>query len=315
MTTALIIGISGQDGSLLADLLIRKGYDVWGTSRDAEGHRFGNLETLGLQSKVKLRSMNALELTSILKTLDECRPDEIYNLGGQSSVSLSFEQPSETLTSIVIGTQNILEALRTTGSKARFYSATSSDCFGEAGAPATESTPFRPKSPYAVAKSSAFWQVSSYRDAYGLFAVSGILFNHESHLRPPRFVTSKILGTARRIAAGSSERLRLGDVDIVRDWGYAPDYVDAMWRMVQQSEPRDLVIATGHSMRLRDFAAAAFAGFDLDLDQHLDIDRSLFRPNEIRVSSADPSAAAKWIGWEASLKGDALVQRLLAECR
>lgn len=315
MTTALIIGISGQDGSLLADLLIRKGYDVWGTSRDAEGHRFGNLETLGLQSKVKLRSMNALELTSILKTLDECRPDEIYNLGGQSSVSLSFEQPSETLTSIVIGTQNILEALRTTGSKARFYSATSSDCFGEAGAPATESTPFRPKSPYAVAKSSAFWQVSSYRDAYGLFAVSGILFNHESYLRPPRFVTSKILGTARRIAAGSSERLRLGDVDIVRDWGYAPDYVDAMWRMVQQSEPRDLVIATGHSMRLRDFAAAAFAGFDLDLDQHLDIDRSLFRPNEIRVSSADPSAAAKWIGWEASLKGDALVQRLLAECR
>lgn len=315
MTTALIIGISGQDGSLLADLLTAKGYKVWGTSRDAEGHRFGNLETLGLLSSVTLRSMNAMELSSILKTLDECRPDEIYNLGGQSSVSLSFEQPSETLTSIVIGTQNILEALRTTGSKARFYSATSSDCFGESGAPATESTPFRPKSPYAVAKSSAFWQVSSYRDAYGIFAVSGILFNHESYLRPPRFVTSKILGTARRIAGGSGERLRLGDVDIVRDWGYAPEYVDAMWRMVQQDEPRDLVIATGHSMRLRDFAAAAFAGFDLDLNDHLDIDRSLFRPNEIRVSSADPAAAAKWIGWEAGLKGHALVQRLLAECR
>lgn len=315
MTTALIIGVSGQDGSLLADLLIRKGYKVWGTSRDAEGRRFGNLEALGLQSSVTLRSMNALELTSILKTLDESRPDEIYNLGGQSSVSLSFEQPSETLTSIVIGTQNILEALRTTGSKARFYSATSSDCFGEAGVPANEATPFRPKSPYAVAKSSAFWQVSSYRDAYGLFAVSGILFNHESFLRPPRFVTSKILGTARRIAAGSDERLRLGDVDIVRDWGYAPEYVDAMWRMVQQNEPRDLVIATGHSMRLRDFAAAAFAGFGLDLEDHLDIDRSLFRPNEIRVSSADPSAAARLIGWEASLKGDALVHRLLAECR
>lgn len=314
MPSALIIGISGQDGAFLANLLIEKGYSVWGTSRDADGRRFPHLEALGIAHKLSLRSMNALDLSSILTILGDVNPDEIYNLGGQSSVGLSFEQPSETLSSIVIGTQNILEALRTTRSRTRFYSAASSECFGDTGAVlATESTPFRPRSPYAVAKASAFWQVSSYREGYGIFAVSGLLFNHESRFRPLRFVTSKILHAAHRISAGSNEKLVLGDIEIVRDWGHAPEYADAMWRMMQQDEPRDIVIATGYSMRLRDFTNAAFESLGLDFEKHLVIDKRLFRPNEIRESRADPSAAAKRLGWEASLKGKALVEQLLRE--
>jgi GDPmannose 4,6-dehydratase len=314
MPTALIIGISGQDGALLADLLLRKGYTVSGTSRDVEGRAFANLEALGLAGKVQLRSMNALELSSILNVLADLMPDEIYNLGGQSSVGLSFDQPAETLSSIVIGTQNILEALRTTRSSARFYSAGSSECFGETGElPATEATPFRPISPYAVAKACAFWQVASYRDAYGIHAVTGLLFNHESRFRPPRFVTSKIIRTAKRIAAGSDEKLVLGNVDIVRDWGHAADYVDAMWRLMQTDQPRDVVIASGISISLRRFAEAAFDACGLDLGDHLRIDPTLFRPNEIRESRADPSAARKDLGWTASISGPALVQRLVDE--
>lgn len=308
---ALIIGVSGQDGGLLAAHLLERGYAVVGTSRDAEARSFGNLQRLGLSGRLTLRSMNALELGSILKVLDAVQPDEIYHLGGQSSVGLSFEQPSETLSSIVNGTQNILEAIRTSKRQVRFYSAGSSECFGNTlGSPANETTQFHPISPYAVAKSCAFWQVASYREAYGLFAVTGILFNHESQFRPDRFVTAKIINAARRIAWGSRERLRLGDTGIVRDWGYAPEYVDAMWRMLQQDEPRDFVIATGQSMSLHDFARAAFAWHALDLDDHLDIDRSLFRPSDIPISKADPALAAAKLGWRATLHGLALVDQL-----
>jgi GDPmannose 4,6-dehydratase len=314
MPTALIIGISGQDGALLAQLLLDKGYAVWGTSRDKEGRTFANLQTLGVAGRVQLRSMNVLELSSILGVLADVKPDEIYNLGGQSSVGLSFEQPAETLSSIVIGTQNILEALRTTCLSARFYNAGSSECFGPTCAlPATENTPFRPISPYAVAKACAFWQVASYRDAYGIHAVTGLLFNHESRFRPPRFVTSKIIRTARRIAGGSDERLILGNIDIIRDWGHAAEYVDAMWRLMQTPRPRDVVIATGTSMSLRQFAEAAFEACGLDLGDHLRIDPSLFRPNEIAESRADPSAAQAELGWSASLSGPALVRRLVEE--
>ncbi len=238
MTTAMIVGVSGQDGAFLAELLLGKGYQVWGTSRDCDGRAFANLSDLGVRDRVELRSMDALELPSILAALEACKPDEIYNLGGQSSVGLSFDQPIQTMNSIVQATQNLLEALRTTRSPARFYSAGSSECFGDTGAvPANEDTRLNPRSPYAVAKASAYWQVASYREAYGLFAVTGLLFNHESRFRPARFVTSKIIGTARRIAAGSDERLALGDVDIVRDWGLAEEFVEAMWRMLQQPHP------------------------------------------------------------------------------
>ncbi len=296
---------------MLAQQLLGRGYTVVGTSRDAEARSFGNLRRLGIANRLALRSMNALELGSILKALDYVQPDEIYHLGGQSSVGLSFEQPSETLSSIVNATQNILEAIRTSKRGVRFYSAGSSECFGNSkGSSANENTRFHPISPYAVAKSCAFWQVSSYREAYGLFAVTGILFNHESRFRPDRFVTAKIINSAARIAAGSQERLRLGDTSIVRDWGYAPEYVDAMWRMLQQEKPRDLVIATGESMSLHDFARAAFAWHGLDVDDHLDIDRALFRPSDIPISKADPALAGRHLGWRATLHGLALVDQL-----
>lgn len=314
MPTALIIGISGQDGCLLANLLLDKGYTVWGTSRDVEARDFASLGTLGIRDKVRLRSMNSLELSSVLATFDAVKPDEIYNLGGQSSVGLSFDQPAQTLSSIVMATLNLLEALRTARPQARFYSAGSSECFGDTGmTPATEATPFQPRSPYAVAKASAHWQVVSYREAYRLFAVSGMLFNHESRFRPPRFVTSKIIHASRRIASGSDETLVLGDIDIRRDWGHAAEYVDAMWRMLQQPSPQDVVIATGHSITLREFAVAAFDSVGLDFGRHHAIDATLFRPNEVRDSRANPIEACVRLGWSATLSGAALIARLSQE--
>lgn len=316
MATALIIGVSGQDGGLLAHFLIGKGYRVVGTSRDADAHSFAGLAALGILDRVERRSMNTAELGSILATLESVEPDEIYNLGGQSSVGLSFEQPTETLNSIVFDTQNILEAMRLRNSKARFYSASSSECFGDTpDIAANENTPFRPVSPYAVAKSCAFWQVSSYRASYGLFAVSGILFNHESRLRPARFVTSKLLHAAQRIANGSKEKLVLGNTSIIRDWGYAPEYVEAMWAMLQQVEPQDYVIATGVSQSLHSFAKVAFAEFDLDIDEYLTVDKRLFRPTDIRVSRADPARAASTLGWMAKTRGEELVKRLVFDLK
>jgi GDPmannose 4,6-dehydratase len=313
MARALIVGVSGQDGAYLAQLLRSKNYEVWGTSRDADGRDFANLKALGLAGDVVLRSMNPLDLTSVMGLLGECRPDEIYNLGGQSSVGLSFAQPAETLSSIVLGTQNLLEAIRLTRPEARFYSAGSSESFGDTGGvPADEDTPFRPRSPYGVAKASAFWQVAAWRQAYGLFSVTGILFNHESPLRPARFVTSKIVRAAARIARGSAERLTLGQTDIVRDWGYAPEYVDAMWRMLQQDAPDDFVIATGGPMSLDAFVERAFGHFGLDHRAHVDVDTSLFRPNEIGYSCGRATRARDRLGWTAQLKGPALIDHLAA---
>lgn len=313
MPKALIVGISGQDGAYLARLLLSKEYDVWGTSRDAEGRSFANLKTLGIEGQVVCRSMNPLDLGSVLALLADCQPDEIYNLGGQSSVGLSFAQPAETLSSIVLGTQNLLEAIRLARPNARFYSAGSSESFGDTGGlAASEDTPFRPRSPYGVAKASAFWQVAAWRQAYGLYSSTGILFNHESPLRPARFVTSKIVHAAARIANGSAERLTLGQTDIVRDWGYAPEYVEAMWAMLQLATPEDFVIATGHPMSLDDFVATAFSSFGLDHRDHVDHDRSLFRPNEIGFSCGLATRAWDRLGWEATLHGPALI-RTLAE--
>ena len=238
---ALISGISGQDGAYLAKLLLGKGYQVFGTARDAQMASFRNLETLGIRQQVTLLSMALNDFRSVLQTLSKAKPDEVYNLAGQSSVGLSFEQPVETLESISIGTLNLLEAIRFLQQPIRLYSAGSSECFGDTGgAPADETTSFHPRSPYAVAKSAAHWEVANYREAYSLFACTGILFNHESPLRPERFVTRKIISAACRIAAGSGEKLQLGNISIARDWGLASEYVDAMWRMLQQDDPRRL---------------------------------------------------------------------------
>jgi GDPmannose 4,6-dehydratase len=300
---ALICGISGQDGPYLAQLLLNKGYDVYGTSRDAQISSFRNLRILGLHDKVHLESMAVTDFRSVLQALRKTNPDEVYNLAGQSSVGLSFQQPVETLESIATGTLNLLEAIRFVDRPVRFYNAGSSESFGDTGGKAaTEQTPFRPRSPYAVAKATAFWEVANYREAYGIFACSGILYNHESPLRPQRFVTRKIVSAAARIANGSGETLKLGNVSIERDWGWAPEYVDAMWRMLQRPEARDYVIATGEVNKLSDFVAAAFSEVGLDWQEHVEVDSSLLRPTDLSRGVGDPSLAAKELGWSAKYR-------------
>jgi len=310
---ALISGISGQDGAYLAKLLLGKGYQVFGTARDAQMASFRNLEALGIRQHVTLLSMALNDFRSVLQTLSKAKPDEVYNLAGQSSVGLSFEQPVETLESISIGTLNLLEAIRFLQQPIKLYSAGSSECFGDTGgAPADETTPFHPRSPYAVAKSAAHWEVANYREAYSLFACTGILFNHESPLRPERFVTRKIISAACRIAAGSGEMLQLGNISIARDWGLASEYVDAMWRMLQQDAPGDYVIATGETNTLEDFVTEAFAQLGLDWQKHVSTDPSLLRPSEIMASRGNPGKAAEKLGWRAENRMRDVIRIMIA---
>ncbi len=309
---ALIIGVSGQDGSYLAELLLGNGYEVYGTSRDANLASFGNLERIGIAARVKRISVAPNDFRSALSALVQVEPDEVYNLSGQSSVGLSFEQPVETMESISIATLNLLEAIRFTKRKIRFYNAGSGECFGDTrGKAADEDTPFRPRSPYAVAKAAAHFEVANYREAYGLFACSGILFNHESPLRPERFVTRKIVAAACRIARGSRERLRLGNVHVKRDWGWAPEYVGAMWRILQQPRPEDFVVATGETHSLEEFVAAAFAAVGLSWRDHVDVDPALFRPADIEGNYANPEKAARVLGWQATVRMPEAVRRMV----
>jgi GDPmannose 4,6-dehydratase len=302
MPTAMICGISGQDGSYLAELLLAKGYRVVGTSRDVDLASFANLSRLGIRDRVELLSMAPNDFRSTLAAVSRAEPDEIYGLAGQSSVGLSFDMPVETLESIVFGTLNLLEAIRLARPGARFYHASSSECYGDLrNSRATESTPFHPRSPYGVAKTSSHLLVASYREAYGLFAANGILFNHESPLRPERFVTRKVTAAAARIARGESQRLTLGRLDVVRDWGWAPEYVEAMWRILQHGHADDFIIATGQSQSLEHFVAAAFASVGLDWREHVDVDPKLVRPSELAWSSADPAKAAHELGWRAEV--------------
>jgi GDPmannose 4,6-dehydratase len=313
LKTALITGVSGQDGAYLVRLLLSKGYLVFGASRDVYSSTYDNLAKLGLNLRIRRLSINLNDFRSVLHGLSVAAPDEVYNLGGQSSVGLSFEQPVETLESIATGTLNLLEAIRFIGKPIRFYSAGSSESYGDTGdLSANEETPFRPRSPYAVAKAAAFWEVANYREAYSLFACTGILFNHESPLRGPRFVTRKIVQAACRIAAGSGERLRLGNIDIARDWGWAPEYVDAMWRMLQQSKPDDFVIATGKTHQLKYFIELAFETCGLDWREWVDVDHSLFRPTDLKEGHADPSKAARELNWRAQVSFEEIVRRMVA---
>jgi GDPmannose 4,6-dehydratase len=298
--TALITGIGGQDGAYLAQLLVSKGYQVFGTSRDAGVSRFDSLARLGVAGQVDLLSMAPNDFKSTLTAISKARPDEVYHLAGQTSVGLSFDQPSETIESITIGTLNILEALRFLSMPARFYHASSSECFGNtAGLPADENTPFNPVSPYAVAKCAAHWLVRNYREAHKMYAANGILFNHESELRPARFVTQKVVQAACRISRGSPEKLTLGDLSMTRDWGWAPEYVQAMWQILQADHADDFVIATGEANSLEDFVKQSFTCFGLDWTEHVLQSDQFKRPNEIPWSQGNPEKAHKILGWHA----------------
>jgi len=297
---ALICGVSGQDGAYLAQLLLDRGYDVIGTSRDARISSFDNLKRLGIYERISLESMAIHDFRSVAEVVRKASPHEIYNLASQSSVGLSFQQPMETFASIAVGTLNLLEAIRVLGDPIRFYNAGSSECFGETESEgATEDHSFRSRSPYAVAKATAFWQVANYREVYNLFACSGILFNHESPLRPARFVTRKIVAAACRIAAGSDEVLHLGNTDVQRDWGWAPEYVETMWLMLQTKQPSDFVIATGQCHALEEFVSAAFDAVGLNWKNHVETDGSLVRPAEIDFACGNPAKAQRELGWKA----------------
>lgn len=314
MKRALICGVNGQDGAYLARLLLSKGYYVIGTSRDAQVSSFSNLERLNIRHRIQTISMAPNDFRSVLHALNLAEPQEIYNLSGQTSVSLSFEQPVETLESISTGTLNLLEAIRFLSKDIRFYNAGSSECFGDTmNKPANEETPFKPRSPYAVAKCAAHWQVANYREAYSLFACTGLLFNHESCLRPDRFVTKKIVDGARRIAKGSNEHLVLGNTKIVRDWGWAPEYVVAMWLMLQMDSPDDYVIATGKSVNLEYFIKRVFDEFGINWQNHVKIEKSLYRPTDLTTSYADAKKASKKLGWKAQYDIDDVVRFMVAE--
>lgn len=310
---ALICGVSGQDGAYLAQALLGRGYEVIGSSRDAMATQFSNLEALGIAHAVRRTSMAVNDFRSVLHTLEAFEPDEVYNLAGQSSVGLSFEQPVETMDSIVGGTLNLLEAIRFTRRPIRFYNAGSAECFGDTGTEAAdEASPFHPRSPYAVAKTSSYWLVRNYREAYGVFACTGILFNHESPLRPERFVTQKIVRTAARIARGSRERLELGNIAIQRDWGWAPEYVAAMHAMLARDEPDDYVIGTGRATSLEHFVARAFEWFSLDWSEHVDVNEDLYRPADIMANRAQPAKAARSLGWRAEATVEDVIDRMCA---
>lgn len=303
MKRALICGVSGQDGAYLASLLLQRGYEVSGTSRDARTASFQNLVRLGVREKVSLLSVNLTDFQSVLQAIEKVEPDEVYNLAGQSSVGLSFERPVETMESISLVTLNLLEAIRSRGRAVKLFSPASGECYGDTdGKTADEGTPFRPRSPYGVAKAAAFWQVANYREAYGLHACSGILFNHESPLRPERFVTKKIIRGAWRIANGASGKLRLGNLSIKRDWGWAPEYVEAMWQMLQRPDPQDFVIATGETHELTKFLDVAFSFFGLKWQDHVLTDPGLIRPMDLAVEMANPEKARRVLGWEAEHK-------------
>jgi GDPmannose 4,6-dehydratase len=295
---ALICGISGQDGPYLARLLLSKGYEVWGTSRNAEISNFGGLRALKIIDKISLRSMSPEDFNNVLHVFSEIRPHEVYNLSGQSSVGQSFDKAIETMSSISTGTLNQLEAVRLVDKSIRFFCAGSSESFGDTGAlAANESSTFRPQSPYGVAKASATWNVSVYRNSYNLFACTGILFNHESPLRSKQFVTMKIISAVYRIAGGSNETLELGNLDIRRDWGWAPEYVDAMWRMLNHDTPEDFVIATGKSFSLQEFVEAAFEIGGLDWRDHVVVNSALLRPSDPIESVGDSCKADKLLDW------------------
>ncbi|MBH25149.1 MAG: GDP-mannose 4,6-dehydratase [Myxococcales bacterium] len=316
---ALITGITGQDGSFLAELLLARGYEVWGLIRKASLFNTQRIDHLYQDPHAKdvrlhLRYGDVTDGASLLRLVQEARPDEVYHLAAQSHVQASFQLPELTAEVTGLGTVRLLEALRQAGlaQQARFYQASTSELFGDAAtSPQDEETPIRPCSPYGAAKAYAFHIVRTYREAYGMFAVNGILFNHESERRGETFVTRKITRAVGRIACGLQERLYLGNLDAERDWGFAGDYVEAMALMLQAPEPVDLVIATGQRRSVREFAALAFERVGLDWEEHVEIDPRYLRPAEVNTLVGDASRARELLGWRPRLEFEALVARMV----
>jgi len=317
MKKALITGITGQDGSYLAEFLLAKGYEIHGLIRRASTFNTDRIDHLykdfhDPKARVYLHYGDLSVSGQLTDLLQEIRPEEIYHLGAQSHVRVSFDMPEYTGDVTGLGTIRLLEAVRKTGIKARFYQASSSEMFGAAPPPQSEATPFQPQSPYAAAKVYAYYVVRNYRDAYKLFAANGILFNHESPRRGETFVTRKITRAAARIKLGLQEKLYLGNLEAKRDWGFAGDYVEAMWLILQQDCPDDYVIATGETHSVREFAEKVFAKLDLDYQKHVAIDPRYFRPTEVDVLLGDAAKARRVLGWQPKVSFEGLIDMMVA---
>ena len=314
---ALITGITGQDGSYLAELLLSKGYEVHGIIRRASTFNTSRLEHLYTdphtrEAVLKLHYGDLSDASALARLVGRITPDEIYNLAAQSHVRVSFDSPEYTTDITATGAVRLLEAIRETGIKPRFYQASSSEMFGKAREiPQRETTPFYPRSPYGCAKVYAYWITVNYRESYGLFACNGILFNHESPRRGETFVTRKITRAIAHIVTGLQDKLYLGNLDAKRDWGYAREYVEAMWLMLQQAKPDDYVVATGETHSVREFLEAAFAHAGLDWRKHVEIDSNYYRPTEVDLLVGDASKAKKQLGWEPKTKFNDLVKLMV----
>ena len=316
----MITGITGQDGSYLTEFLLHKGYEVHGVIRRASGFNTDRIDHLYRDphdpaAQMFLHYGDFTDAAALRRVLQRVMPDEVYNLGAQSHVKVSFEQPEYTGNVDGLGTLRLLEAVRdvqeASGQLVKFYQAGTSEMFGAAPAPQSESTPFYPRSPYAAAKVYAYWTTVNYREAYDLFAVNGLLFNHESERRGETFVTRKITRAATRIKLRLQEKLYLGNLEAKRDWGHAEDYVEAMWLMLQQENPEDFVIATGEMYSVRQFLEKVFNYLDLDWESHVEIDPQYFRPAEVEVLQGDPTKAREKLGWQSRVKLDELVRRMV----
>lgn len=302
--TALITGITGQDGSYLAELLIEKGYEVHGLIRRSSSFNTSRIDHLYQDRHVESPSLvlhygDLTDGSRLVSLVGELKPDEIYNLGAQSHVRVSFDEPEFTGDVTGLGVTRLLEAVRLASPKSRYYQASSSEMFGASAPPQNEATPFYPRSPYGAAKVYSYWMTRNYREAYGMFAVNGILFNHESPRRGETFVTRKITRAAARIRAGAQKKLFLGNLDAVRDWGYAPEYVEGMWRMLQNDKPSDYVLATGQAATIRDFLDHSFGHLGLDWKEHVEFDERYLRPTEVDSLIGDATHAQEQLGWQA----------------
>ena len=314
--TALITGITGQDGSYLAEFLLAKGYSVHGLIRRASTFHTQRLEHLyqdphDPEARLLLHYGDLTDASQLTNLFYAVQPEEVYHLGAQSHVRVSFELPDYTGEVTALGTVRLLEAIRKSGVGCRLYQASSSEMFGDAPAPQHEHTAFRPRSPYAAAKVYAYWMVRNDREGYGLLACNGIMCNHESPRRGETFVSRKITRAVAAIRAGRQEHLYLGNLEAQRDWGYAPEYVEGMWRLLQQDEPQDLVFGTGETHTVREFVAAAFGAVDLDWQAYVATDPRYLRPTEVPVLQADPAAAKRTLGWEASVTFRELVHLMV----